>query len=71
MGNLTIVSETVKYLGLQLGVDYSLPLLERLEVCNSWLDSSQADLGLRAGGSGDLLGLQGDPVSIILFQNSW
>ena len=55
--NLTIVSETVKYLGLQFGVNDSLPVLERLEVGNRWLDSSQADLGLRAGGSSDLLGL--------------
>ena len=52
-------------------MDDSLPLLERLEVCDSWLDSRQADLGLWAGSSGDLLGLQGDPVSIILIQNSW
>ena len=69
--NLTIVSETIKYLCLQLGVDYCLPVLERQEVCNRWLDSRQADLGLRAGGSGDLLGLQDYPLSICLFQNSW
>ena len=68
--SLRIICE---YLGLQFGGHYSLPpLLERLDMCSRCLDSSQTDLGLRAGGSGNELGLQGDTaMRIPLFLHSW